>query len=88
MYSAALLLGSGLLAAALPQGVEKALPKGVFSLPLHPIRNGKAYGLDLEVGTPSQKVTCLLDTGSNTYSFESPSTPNPDLYKPRFTMIC
>lgn len=48
-----------------------ALPEGVISLPLQRIKNQSAYGLELEVGTPPQRVVSLVDTGSPTYSFES-----------------
>lgn len=71
MHSAALLLSTGLLAAAIPQAPAK-LPKGVYELPLRRINDNDAYGIDVNVGTPPQKVTLLIDTGSNTYSVESP----------------
>lgn len=51
--------------------VASMLPDGVISLPLQRIKNQSAYGLELEVGNPPQRVVSLVDTGSPTYSFES-----------------
>ncbi|KAJ4155046.1 hypothetical protein LMH87_000312 [Akanthomyces muscarius] len=47
------------------------LPKGVYEIPLRQINDKKAYGMDVDVGTSPQKVTLLVDTGSNTYSVQS-----------------
>ena len=71
MHSATLLLGAGILAAGLPQASCQQL-KGVYEIPLRRINDDDAYGMDVELGTPPQKVTLLVDTGSNTYSVESP----------------
>ncbi|OAA69952.1 Peptidase aspartic, catalytic [Akanthomyces lecanii RCEF 1005] len=46
------------------------LPKGVYEIPLRQINDKKAYGMDVDVGTSPQKVTLLVDTGSNTYSVQ------------------
>lgn len=70
MYSAALLLGIGLFAAALPQAPAKQLD-GVYNIPLRRIDDNNGYGMEVGVGTPPQMVTLLVDTGSNTYSVES-----------------
>ena len=40
---------------------------------LDQIKNRTAYGFKLAVGTPPQKVTVLVDTGSPTWSVVSPS---------------
>ncbi len=71
MSTLATILSLGLLASSLPQAVPK-MSEGVYAVPLKRIRNQAAYGIDLRVDNPPQPVTVLADTGSNTYSFESP----------------
>ncbi|KAJ6779737.1 hypothetical protein PWT90_02080 [Aphanocladium album] len=72
MRSVILLPGSGLFVLARAQAPTK-LPVGVYEMPLRRINGNDAYGMDIGVGTPPQKVTLLVDTGSNTYSVESPN---------------
>ncbi|OAA67783.1 Peptidase aspartic [Akanthomyces lecanii RCEF 1005] len=80
MHSATLLLGAGILAAGLPQASGQQL-KGVYEIPLRRINDDDAYGMDVELGTPPQKVTLLVDTGSNPYSIESPCGNNFEVMK-------
>ena len=49
-----------------------ALPEGVIEVPLQRIKNQTAYGVEFQVGNPPQKAVISADTGSPTYSFESP----------------
>lgn len=71
MYAATTVFTIWLLALA-SSGAATKVTEGVYSVPLKRIRNQAAYGIDLMAGNPPQSVTVLVDTGSNTYSFESP----------------
>lgn len=52
-----------------------ANPDGVFVMPLTRIKNQSAYGMEIEVGTPAQKMTVFVDTGSVTTGLEDPRKP-------------
>ncbi|KAK5991554.1 Candidapepsin-like protein [Cladobotryum mycophilum] len=56
----------------IPSLAAAALPVGVIEIPLQRIKNQSAYGVEIMLGNPPQKVITSADTGSPTYGFESP----------------
>jgi hypothetical protein len=71
------LLAIAAIGAVAAPGAVVALPDGVISLPLQRIKNQTAYGVELFIGTPPQRVVTSVDTGSPTYAVESRRKLNP-----------
>lgn len=76
MRTVATLLSFSVLAAASSESAPGAAD-GVFAIPLKRIRDRSVYGIDLMVGNLPQNITVLVDTGSPTYSVESPRALHP-----------